>query len=142
MTVSDVQGVHHVVFCVRDEHLDAAVEFWQRVLGLEFEEILMPEHGLRIHLAWEAGIELIAPRANAGEAAAPFHRFLDTRGEGVYSVVVRTHDMSSSLTAAEALGAMEVSRQEIVSEGHDLTEVRVEPLFGMPVMLMQTSRPG
>ncbi len=55
-------------------------------------------------LDWDRGIEVIAPTEGAGEAAAPFVRFLDAHGEGVYSVVVPMHGMCLTFLATDRPG--------------------------------------
>jgi methylmalonyl-CoA/ethylmalonyl-CoA epimerase len=135
-------GLHHIVFCVQPESQEAAADFW-RAQGIEFEEIVLPELDLRVLLAWEAGIEVIAPTPGAGPAAAAFATFLAEHGEGVYSTVVKVPDMEAALAAATAQGATVVYRNHMDnSGGHALDEAMLAPLHGMPVTFLETTRPG
>ena len=134
-------ALHHVVFCVRPENQETAADFW-RAQGIEFEEIVLPDLDLRVLLAWEPGIEVIAPTADAGPAADAFTAYLEEHGEGVYSAVVTVPDMEPALTAALAHGATVAYRhQRQTPDGHSIDEAMLAPLHGMPITLLQTNRP-
>jgi 4-hydroxyphenylpyruvate dioxygenase-like putative hemolysin len=134
-------SLHHVVFCVRRVNQDETAAFW-RDLGFEFVDIDLPDVGLRVLLDWDRGIEIIAPTEGAGEAAAPFVQFLDEHGEGVYSVVVRTADVSAPISIAARYGATVEYQQHRDDGGHSLDEASLSPMHGMRLTFLATDRPG
>jgi hypothetical protein len=138
---NSVPALHHVVFCVQRENQDRAASFWQE-LGFAFVDIDLPDVGLRVLLDWDRGIEIISPTAAAGPEAADVAQFLAERGEGVYSVVVRTADVAAPISVAERYGVRVDYQQHRGSqeEGYQLDEARLSPLFGMPVTVLATDR--
>jgi methylmalonyl-CoA/ethylmalonyl-CoA epimerase len=132
--------LHHVVFVVHADHQERAADFW-RDLGLTFVEIPLVEEGIRVLLDWSAGIELVSPAEPAGTETARFRAFLDERGEGVYSVVVRTDDVEGPLAAAVGNGAAVRYRQHREDGDSVVDEVDLEPVFGMAVTLLATTLP-
>jgi methylmalonyl-CoA/ethylmalonyl-CoA epimerase len=132
--------LHHVVFCVHREHQDDAAAFW-RDLGFEFAEIDLPDVGLRVLLDWDRGIEIISPTDLVVDESAQVRRFLDERGEGVYSVVVRTTDIAAPVSIAERHGATVAFQQHRGDENFQLDEVMLDPIHGMPVTFLATDLP-
>ena len=132
--------LHHVVFCVEPAHQDDAANFWKD-LGFELAEIDLPDVGLRVLLDWGRGIEIISPSdVNAAEGAR-VRRFLDERGEGVYSVVVLTSDIDGPVSVAGRYGAALVLRQDRGGEGFALEEAMLSSVQGMPVTFIATDLP-
>lgn len=131
--------LHHVVFCVQRTNQDRAADFW-RDLGFDFAEIELADVGLRVLLDWSGGIEIIAPTAPAPENAN-VRAFLDARGEGVYSVVVRTEELEGPLEVARRYGADVELRQDRGGDGYELDEAMLTPLHGMPVTILATDLP-
>jgi hypothetical protein len=130
--------LHHVVFCVRPEHQDGAADLW-RALGLTFVEVVLDDLDLRVLIDWDAGIELVSPRPGAGPAAAAFTGFLDTRGEGVYSVVVAVAGVDGPLEVARRYGATVAYRQRRDVGAVRFDEVELEAVHGMPLTFLATS---
>jgi len=139
MTNETAPRVHHVVFCVRPENQDRAAEFW-RDLGLVFQDIALVEEGLRVLLDWSAGIEIISPTTDAGTETARFWEFLEERGEGVCSVVVKGPSVETPILVAKRHGASVRYQQHREDGGYFLDEVDLTPIFGMPVTLLATNR--
>jgi hypothetical protein len=81
------------VYCVRAENFDAATELWTKALGVEFDHLDMHDGGLRVSFSLEHGVEIVAPAAHG---PAKFHQFLDTSGEGVYTVVFVVADLDET----------------------------------------------
>jgi hypothetical protein len=133
--------VHHVVFCVRPENQERAAGFW-RDLGLVFQEITLAEEGLRVLLDWSAGIEIVSPTPVAGTETARFWEFLGRHGEGVCSVVVKGPNVEGPILVAKQHGASVRYRQHREDGGYFLDEADLTPIFGMPVTLLATNRPG
>jgi methylmalonyl-CoA/ethylmalonyl-CoA epimerase len=101
----------HLVLAVRD--LAAAGEAWSRTLGLRAEVPYTPENS---HLALsrlltggaggppshaeEAFLELAQPTTADHRVA----RFLDERGEGMFSISLRVDDLDATVAALRARG--------------------------------------
>jgi len=136
--------LHHVVFCVRPENQERAADYW-RALGLTFVEVPLEEEGIRVLLDWAGGIEIIAPAEPAGTETGRFLAFLDERGEGVYSVVVRTDDYEGAIAAAAGFGAgvrYQQHREHGEGEGAIVVdEADLVATFGMGVTLLSTNLP-
>lgn len=136
-----VPALHHVVFCVHRDNQDRAASFWQE-LGFTFVDIDLADVGLRVLLDWDRGIEIISPTAANLPEAAEVAEFLTSRGEGVYSVVVRTAEIAGPISVAERYGARVDYQQHRggAAEGYELDEARLSPLHGMPVTFLATDR--
>jgi hypothetical protein len=132
--------LHHVVFCVRPEHHDAAAALW-RDLGVDLQDFPLEEEGLRVLLDWSAGIEVISPSEHEGTETARFREWLDEHGEGVYSVVVRTIGVEGAVSALAAHGMDVQYRQHREHGERILDEVDLSPAFGMPLTLLSTNTP-
>ena len=97
------RGVNRVVVGVWD--IEAGKRFFEDVLGAEFA----PENddgeaaafGVRVAMAWEAGVELVAPLPDVDSA---MRRELDANGEGIKGVVFAVDDADSSMAAAAERG--------------------------------------
>jgi hypothetical protein len=133
--------LHHVVFCVERAHQDAAANLWQD-LGFQLVEIDLPDVGLRVLLDWSRGIEIISPSDVLGAEGARVQKFLDTRGEGVYSVVVLTSDIDGPVSLAARYGATLQLRQDRSGEGFALEEAMLSPVYGMPITVIATDLPA
>lgn len=97
------RGVNRVVVAVWD--FDAGRRFFEQVLGAEFA----PENddgeaaafGVRVAMAWEAGVELVSPLPGVD---SPIRAELERNGEGLKGVVFAVADADASMAAAERLG--------------------------------------
>jgi hypothetical protein len=132
--------LHHVVFCVRPENQERAADFW-RGLGMTFSEVPLADEGIRVLLDWSAGIELVSPSEPEGTETARFWAFLNERGEGPYSVVVRTGDLQGPLVSAEKHGASVCYQQHRETGDVVVDEAELTPIFGMAVTLLNTNLP-
>jgi 4-hydroxyphenylpyruvate dioxygenase-like putative hemolysin len=128
-----------VVFCTLRENQDNAAALW-RAWGYDFAEYDLPEVGLRVLLDWNGGIEIISP-TTTGPAAAQVFAFLETHGEGVYSVVARTGNVDGAITIAKRHGARVALRQQRDGEGYELDEAMLTVLYGMPITVLATDLP-
>jgi methylmalonyl-CoA/ethylmalonyl-CoA epimerase len=140
MTDQLAPRLHHVVFCVRPENQDRAADFW-RDLGLVFQEITLVEEGLRVFLDWSSGIEIISPMPGSGTETARFWEFLQERGEGVCSVVVKGPNVETPILVATRHGSSVRYQQHREDAGLVLDEADLTPIFGMPVTFLATNRP-
>ena len=94
--------LNRVAIAVRD--IQAAVKLYSELTGCRFFRAgpaVTEPSGLSVAASWEAGMEIVAPIPGRDTAPAQaVRRFLDTRGEGVFAVVMEVDD----LTAADKLG--------------------------------------
>jgi 4-hydroxyphenylpyruvate dioxygenase-like putative hemolysin len=130
--------LHHVVFAVAPERLDAAVEYLTE-LGFEFQALELDHLGLQVRLDWERGFELISPGPDAPHEPGTAADFLARHGDGLFSVVVRVPDSSAAEDVARRHGAVSDFSQAFEGDGYQLSEVKLEPLFGIPLTLLQTN---
>jgi hypothetical protein len=132
--------LHHVVFAIGLERLDRAVDYLS-ALGFQFTAFELEHLGLQVRLDWDRGFELIAPTAAAPTDAGTAADFLARNGDGLFSVVVRTADCAAGEDVAARYGVKSDFRQRHDGDGFELTEVKLEPLFGIPLTLMSTNMP-
>jgi hypothetical protein len=130
--------VHHVVFCVRHEHQEEAADLW-RALGLTFSQLELADVGLRVFIDWEAGIEIMAPVPGAGEVAEAYTAFLDTEGEGFFSVVMAVTEVEGPAAVAQRYGANVTYRQHRRHGDLRINEVQLAPVHGMPITFLATT---
>jgi predicted enzyme related to lactoylglutathione lyase len=114
--VTGVDRVHHVVWCVQAERLEEVRRFWERGLGLTMVDIDLPERGLHVLLAWDAGIEIIAPSHAEGGGAEAVRAVLAEQGEGVYSVVYAVDSVDQSAARLVAEGAVVTFEESVPPE--------------------------
>jgi len=130
--------LHHVVFAIDLERLDRAADYLT-ALGFQFQAFELEHLGLQIRLDWNRGFELIAPTPAAPTGPGTAADFLARNGDGLFSVVVRTADCVAGEQIAARYGVNADFRQQHEGDGFELTEVKLEPLFGIPVTLMSTN---
>ncbi len=96
------RGVNRVVMMVWD--LDEGMAFYEKLLGATFEQsdgTRAAEFGVQAAMAWNAGIELVAPLPDVPSHA---REHLETHGEGIAGVVFAVDDADEALASAEGLG--------------------------------------
>lgn len=131
-------GLHHVVFAVAPERQARTVSMFTD-LGFTFHSTDLTELGVRVHLDWDRGVELISPIAgSSGEVAASVNDFLDRHGDGVYTVVVRIADAPAAEAVATGYGATIRFRQNFSGDGSYLHEIDLSVL-GLPLTLLATN---
>ncbi|MGA7050344.1 MAG: hypothetical protein WBZ37_03575 [Mycobacterium sp.] len=133
-------ALHHVVFAIAAERLDTAADFLTS-LGFEFQAFELEHLGLQIRLDWDRGFELISPMAAALNDPGSAAEFLARCGDGLFSVVVRVPDADAATDIARRYGTKPDFEQEMDDGGFELKEVKLEPLCGMPLTLLQTNLP-
>jgi 4-hydroxyphenylpyruvate dioxygenase-like putative hemolysin len=132
--------LHHVVFAVAPERHAAVAQLFTD-LGFVFENFQLTELGLDIRLDWNRGIELISPiPGSPGPVAASVNEFLESHGDGVYSVVIRVPAASAAEVVAERYGATTRFRQNSEGEGSYLDEIDLSVL-GLPLTFLATNIP-
>ena len=132
--------LHHVVFAVARERLDTAADYLS-ALGFQFQAFDHDELRLAIRLDWDRGFELISPLADAPTAAGTAADYLARNGDGLFSVVVRTADCDAGEHIAARYGVKSDFRQHVEGDGFEVTEVKLEPLHGIPLTLLKTNLP-
>ena len=140
-----INKVSHVVFCVKLENYDRIVKFWEDTYGVRFDVADVPHMGIRVKLAWEAGLEVIAPDPSIGPVVDRVSEFLEKKGEGVYTVVFGVRDIHEGIAQAEANGIKHTHRSTFMH--HDrverLEEAHLEMFMGTRVTLCQVEpKPG
>jgi methylmalonyl-CoA/ethylmalonyl-CoA epimerase len=135
-----VQRLHHVTFAVSLERLDEATQFFTE-LGFSLQAGELPDAGLHLRLDWERGIELISPVPGSTAAvAASVNEFLNTTGDGVYTVVLQVPGASAAESIAERYGSNTRYRFDIEGEGTYVSEIELS-VFGLPLTFMSTNIP-
>lgn len=133
-------SLHHVVLAVAHERHDSVAEMFTG-LGFSLAPAELTELGIRISLDWEHGIELISPLAGATAAVATsVAEFLDSKGDGVYTVVLQVPDASAAEAVTERYGAQVRFRQKLDGDGTHLEEIDLSVL-GLPLTLLDTNIP-
>ncbi|MGX9792802.1 VOC family protein [Mycobacterium sp. MMS18-G62] len=132
--------LHHVVFAIARERLDRAAEYLT-ALGFQFQAFDHEELGLAIRLDWDRGFELISPLPEAPNEPGTAADFLACNGAGLFSVVVRTADCEVAEDIAIRHGTQPDFRQHVEGDGFTVTEVKLRPLFGIPLTLLETNLP-
>jgi len=94
-----VNGVNRIMIAVND--LEAAKRKYHDLLGATFVDAHWTGEpfGIAVSIAWDAGIELCAPRPGREDSSA-VSGFLATRGEGVMNVFFNVTDGEVALARA------------------------------------------
>ncbi len=127
--------IHHAVFCVRTDNQERAADLW-RQLGLTFAEVVLDDLDLRVLIDWEAGIEVVAPLPDAGESARAFTEFLESEGEGLFSLAMRVDEVDGPESVARRYGALVEYRQHREVGAMVIDEVQLAPVHGMPITFL------
>jgi len=127
--------VHHAVFCVHGDNQERAADLW-RELGLTFAEIVLADLEIRVLIDWDAGIELVSPMPDAGEPAVAFTTFLETQGEGLYSLAMSVDEVDGPEAIALRYGAKVEYRQHRDLGSFVIDEVMLAPVHGMPITFL------
>lgn len=96
-----IEQIDHIGIAVRS--LEAALPLYRDILGLAFEgEDEVEEQGVRVAFlrAGEVHIELLEPT----RADSPIARFLETRGEGIHHIAMKTGDIAAARERVAGLG--------------------------------------
>lgn len=133
-------SLHHVVFAVALERHDAVARMFTE-LGFTLAPAELTELGLRIGLDWDRGIEIISPLpGSTAPVSATVTAFLEERGDGIYTVVVRVPEASAAEAVAERYGATIRFRQKLEGDGTHLEEIDLSVL-DLPLTLLDTNIP-
>jgi len=133
-------SLHHVVFAVADERHESVAQMFTD-LGFTLAPAELTELGVRINLDWARGIEIISPLPGATAAvAASVQAFLDSNGDGIYTVVLQVPDATDAESVAARYGSTIRFRQRLEGDGTHLDEIDLSVL-GLPLTLLDTNIP-
>lgn len=131
-------GLHHVVFAVAPQRLDAVTTMFTE-LGFAFEHAELTELGVYVRLDWNRGVELISPVSEStATVATSVNDFLDRNGDGVYTVVLNVPGGTEAQAVAERYGATTRFRQALEGGGTYLEEIDLS-VFGLPLTFLSTN---
>lgn len=131
-------ALHHVVFAVAAERTAGMVQMFTD-LGFTFNAAELTDLGVHVHLDWDRGVELISPLpGSTASVAASVNDFLDRRGDGVYTVVVRVPDADAAEAVTQRYGSATRFRQGFSGEGSYLEEIDLSVL-GLPLTFLSTN---
>lgn len=99
--------VDHIAYISRPENLEANVALLEKLADAKLTRFERKDMGFIMYISWEAGLEVVAPMEEPTEFNQMLHDWLDTRGEGVMSVVFGVKDLDKHKARLEAQG-MEV----------------------------------
>jgi methylmalonyl-CoA/ethylmalonyl-CoA epimerase len=132
--------LHHVVLAVALERHEPVAQMFTD-LGFTLQPAELTELGLRINLDWDGGIEIISPAAgSSAPVAASVTEFLDRKGDGIYTVVIRVPGAAAAESVAERYGARIRFRQKLEGDGTHLEEIDLS-VFDLPLTLLDTNIP-
>jgi methylmalonyl-CoA/ethylmalonyl-CoA epimerase len=132
--------LHHVVFAVAPERHETVAQMFTN-LGFSLQSAELAELGVTVSLDWDRGVELISPAAGAtADVAASVQAFLDSNGDGIYTVVLQVPGASEAEAVAERYGATIRFRQKLEGDGTHLEEIDLSVL-GLPLTLLDTNIP-
>ena len=96
------RGINRVTMAVWD--LAKGKEFYSKLLAATFHPVHDADaaaHGIECAIAWDAGIELVAPLP---ERPSFVRNHLEKKGEGLLGAVFAVEDVDATRDAAEELG--------------------------------------
>jgi hypothetical protein len=96
--------IDHVAWISRPENLEANVAVLENLADAKLTRFERKDMGFVMYISWEAGLELVSPMKEPTAFNKMLHDWLDTRGEGVMSVVFGVKDLDKHKARLEALG--------------------------------------
>jgi catechol 2,3-dioxygenase-like lactoylglutathione lyase family enzyme len=128
-------NLDHLIFATRD--LDEAARAWLDVLGLRTEPAYQPEgsHLQLARLPLGAGVFLeLATPTTADHRVA---RFLDERGEGMFSISVAVDDLDAAVRDLRAKNVPVSDPEPGAWPGTRLARIPRASAFGVAVQLIE-----
>jgi hypothetical protein len=96
--------IDHVAWISRPETLEANVARLEQLADAQLARFQRNDMGFVMYISWEAGLEVVAPLPELTEFNRSLWHWLDTRGEGIISVVFGVRDLDRHKARLEALG--------------------------------------
>jgi hypothetical protein len=132
--------LHHIVFAVSAERHERVAQMFTD-LGFHLQPAELAELGVTVSLDWDRGIELISPTPGAtADVAASVRAFLDSKGDGIYTVVLQVPGAADAEAVAARYGAAIRFRQKLEGGGTHLEEIDLSVL-DLPLTLLDTNIP-
>lgn len=99
-----INHVDHVAWLVRPENLDEQVALLEKVTGATLRRFARADMGFTMCISWAAGLEVVSPHEERTEFNAWLWSELETKGEGVTSVVFGVKDLDWHKERLEKMG--------------------------------------
>ncbi len=99
-----VNHVDHVAWISRPENIEKNVARLEEMTGARLEKFQRDDMGFVMYISWEAGLEVVAPLPFKTDFNQMLYDWLDTRGEGVNSVVFGVRGLEEHKARLERLG--------------------------------------
>lgn len=99
-----INHVDHVAWISRPENLDANVARLEQITGAKLTRFSRQDMGFTMCISWEAGLEVVAPMEERTDFNVWLWSELETKGEGVSSVVFGVRDLDAHKARLEKLG--------------------------------------
>jgi Glyoxalase-like domain len=99
-----INHVDHVAYISKPENLEANVAQLEKLSGAKLTKFARKDMGFTMCISWEAGLEVVAPMPEPTEFNKMLHDWLQTRGEGVMSVVFGVRGLDKHKARLEAQG--------------------------------------
>jgi hypothetical protein len=96
--------IDHVAWISRPENIEANVAQLEKLADAKLTRFERKDMGFVMYISWEAGLEVVAPLEVPTEFNQMLRDCLETRGEGVMSVVFGVRDLDRHKARLEALG--------------------------------------
>ncbi|CAN7316622.1 hypothetical protein LJR225_001782 [Phenylobacterium sp. LjRoot225] len=96
--------IDHVAWISWPETLEANIAELEKLAGAKLTRFERQDMGFVMYISWEAGLEVVSPLPEPTEFNQWLRDWLDTRGEGVMSVVFGVRDLERHKARLEALG--------------------------------------
>ncbi|MET0476010.1 MAG: hypothetical protein ABW001_15370 [Mycobacterium sp.] len=132
--------LHHVVFAIDPERLDRAADYLT-ALGFQFVAFEHEELGLQIRLDWDHGFR--ADLADGGGPERPGHggRFPGSPRRRSLLGGRPNRRLRCGRTYCVAFRVKSDFRQHVEGDGFEVTEVKLESMFGILLTLLKTNLP-
>ena len=123
------EKIDRVVVGVRD--LEKSKEYFSELLGIKFDQVLVSER-LKMQAVYSSfGLELVA----ATEPDSVVDKFVQTRGEGVFAIVVKVADLDQAVKMCREKGLRYAGDLEVGG----LREVAFHPRDAHGVQIVLTA---
>ena len=99
-----INHVDHVAWLVRPENLDGHIEQLEKVTGATLKRFSRADMGFTMCISWAAGLEVVCPHEERTEFNSWLWSELETKGEGVTSVVFGVKDLDWHKARLEKMG--------------------------------------
>ena len=121
--------IEHIGIAVK--HLDEAIPFYEKVLGLEcyaIEEVKDQKVKTAFFMVGQTKIELL----ESTDPEGPIGKFIEKKGEGIHHIAFAQTDISKALTEAEEKGVRLIDQKPRKgAEGLDIGFLHPKSTFGV-----------